>query len=179
MTIWEGREPDTQFIACHCTDGYYCGCMGRAAEEGGEPVAVMPARQQGKTATGEIARSAAAAMAASIMSSREPGWLPTPPLPDGIPDRLCIEGNSRYHSPATPYIGVRINGSAEDSGDVVEYCVSGRWVRLGVRGTDGSINRVPGKLHDLETTRLDDVAVEVYWRIQPSRQVRRALARGK
>ncbi len=103
--------------------------------------------------------------------------LPTPPLPEGIPDRLCIESHSRYHSPATPYIGVRIDGSDEDSGDVVEYCVSERWVRLGVRGADGQINRV-GR-YGLETTTLRAVAVEVYWRIPPSRQVRRALARGK
>lgn len=106
--------------------------------------------------------------------------LPTPPLPEGIPDRLCIEGDSPYHSAATPYIGVKINGSTEDSGDVVEYCVSKRWVRLGVRPEPGKpIKRVPGSMYKLETTRLDDVAVEVYWRTQPSRQVRRALARGK
>lgn len=99
-------------------------------------------------------------------------------LPEGIPNRLCIEGNSRFHSAATPYIGVRIDG--EESKDVVEYCVSGRWVRLGKRATPGGpILRKPFSVHELQTEMLHDVTVEPYWRSQPSRQVRRALARGQ
>lgn len=117
-------------------------------------VAALPARQSGKTV------------------AMEPE-----PLPEGIPDRLCIEGDSPFYSSATLYVGVRIDG--EQNSDVVEYSVSGRWVRLGVRGSDGQIKRVPMHRYRLETTRQDDVTVEPYWREKPSRQVRRAMARGK
>lgn len=110
-------------------------------------------------------------------SLQKPEELEPTPLPEGIPDRLSIEGDSPFFSSATLYVGVRLDG--EENRDVVEYCVSGGWARLGVRGADGQIKRAGGHPYRLETTRRDKVAVEPYWRIEPSRQVRRAMARGK
>lgn len=93
-----------------------------------------------------------------------------------LPDRLCLEQNSRFFSTSCSFVGCVVNG--EDSSDVVEYCASERWVRLAVRDETGKIRRDRERWpHGLLTTRLDDADVKPYWRKTPSRQVRRALRR--
>lgn len=92
-----------------------------------------------------------------------------------LPDRLCIERHSRFYSTAITFVGVRIEGA--ESRDVVEYCQSERWVRLAIRNDDDKIKREPGSSTALQATLLEDVEIEVYWKVQPSRQVRRALRR--
>lgn len=112
-----------------------------------------------------------------FLGETERRFVPIALDPD-LPDRLCIERDSPHYSSSTALIGVRVNG--EDNGNVVEYCVSGGWVRLGVRDHEEKIKRDPQRRpYGLQTTRLDGVEVEPYWRQNPSRQVRRAMARGK
>lgn len=95
-----------------------------------------------------------------------------------LPDRLSIERDSPFYSSAIQFVGVRIAGV--ESRDVVEYCISGRWVRLAVRNEADEIKRDPERRpHGLQTTRLDGVEIEPYWRQQPSRQIRRALRRAR
>lgn len=89
-----------------------------------------------------------------------------------FPDRLCIEQNSKFFSTSCPHVGVKIDGVEQN--DIIEFCSSGRWVRVGERSLDGSLVRTRT---GFETTTKWDVDIEVYWRLQPSRQVRRALKR--
>lgn len=150
MTNGRDMGTDAQLAAMKSWDGL---------EQG---VVVKP-QNCGKT---EMSRQAAGQIAEAM----------TPP--DGIPDRLCIERNSRFNSPAVDYIAVRIDGQERDS-DVVEYCISEGWARIGVKGPDGRILRQPGRVYDLQTNRLSGVKVEPYWKSPPPRNVRRALARGR
>ena len=95
----------------------------------------------------------------------------------GFPDRLCIEHKSRFFSTSCPHVGVKIShGGSEpiESNDIVEYCSSGRWIRLGKRDAAGNLVK---HRTGFETTRLENVDIELYWRYGPSRQVRRALKR--
>lgn len=94
-----------------------------------------------------------------------------------FPDRLCIEVKSRFFSTSCPHVGVKISHSGNEpieSNDIVEYCASGRWIRLGKRDEAGKLVRVRG---GFDTTRIENVDIELYWRYGPSRQVRRALKR--
>lgn len=107
-----------------------------------------PPRQQGKTAAME-------------------------PQPDnGIPDRLSIERGSRFYTSVGGYVGVRLDGE-DVNGRVVEFCTSEGWARL----VDPALSGKPlGRLEVESATRHNGV-VETYWRMQPSRQIRRQLAR--
>ncbi len=95
-----------------------------------------------------------------------------------FPDRLCIEHKSRFFSTSCPYVGVKISydetSQVFESNDIVEYCLSGRWVRLGKRDAAGNLIK---HRSGFETTRYENVHIELYWRYGPSRQVRRALKR--
>lgn len=95
------------------------------------------------------------------------------PQPDnGIPDRLSIERGSRFYTSVGGYVGVRLNGE-DVNGRVVEFCTSEGWARL----VDPSLSGKPlGRLEVESATRHNGV-VETYWRMQPSRQIRRQLAR--
>lgn len=89
-----------------------------------------------------------------------------------FPDRLCIEAMSKFFSTSCAYVGVRVDGV--ESNDIVEYCLSGRWVRIGQR--DAGNNLIRERLN-FKTTHKWDVDIELYWRYPASRQVRRALKR--
>lgn len=94
-----------------------------------------------------------------------------PPFPNPIPDRLSIDRQSRYYTPHGGYVGVRLGGN-DVSGRVVEFCVSGGWVRLA--------DSPPGtKLtyQQVKDAERSYGAVETFWRMEPSRQIRRQFAR--
>lgn len=111
--------------------------------------ATNPPRQQGKTAAIE------------------------PPAPgDGIPGRLSIERSSPYYTSCGGYIGVRLDGE-DVNGRVIEYSVALGWVRLaGVEAIGRPLSRA-----DIAAAQKHFGKVETYWRMAPSRQVRRQLAR--
>ena len=92
--------------------------------------------------------------------------------PTEFPDRLSIEPQSKFFSTSCAHVGVLLNGKPGTT--VIEYCRSGRWVRLGEFGEDGFLKKVNRKY---VATQLWDVDIELYWRVRPSRQVRRALKR--
>lgn len=96
----------------------------------------------------------------------------TPPNDgEGIPNRLCIQRDSPYYTSAGVYVGVIFNGQ-EVSGRVVEFNRAMGWVRLA--------NVQPGEAvgqHEARTAPQSFGKVEPYWREQPSRQIRRQLAR--
>lgn len=76
---------------------------------------------------------------------------------DGTPVRLSIEPHSPFFwAGISCHIGVRVN--EVERNDIREYCSEGGWVTT-AKGHE------PG------------VKVEPYWRIQPSRQIRRQLKR--
>lgn len=111
--------------------------------------ATKPPRQQGKTAAME------------------------PPAEDtGIPPRLSIERSSPYYTSCGNYVGVRLNGE-DVNGRVVEYSVALGWVRLVAPELSGK----PLSAYDASRAEKHFGTVETYWRVTPSRQVRRQLAR--
>lgn len=90
---------------------------------------------------------------------------------EGIPNRLCIQRDSRYYTSVGGYVGVIFNGQ-EVSGRVVEFNKELGWIRLA--------NVKPGEAvgpHEARTAPKSFGKVEPYWRMQPSRQIRRQLAR--
>lgn len=111
-------------------------------------LAAVPARQQGKTVASE-------------------------PEPDnGIPNRLSIQRGSPYYTSCGSYVGVRLDGE-DVNGRVVEYSVALGWVRLVAPELSGK----PLSPRDAEGAEKHFGKVETYWRMAPSRQVRRQLAR--
>lgn len=96
------------------------------------------------------------------------------PLPQGeFPDRLSIERGSRYYSSACEFIGVNIDGV--ESKNIVAYHCSGRTARVAIRTENGSL--IPDGRGGYKSEVVNDVDIEVFWRVQPSRQVKRALRR--
>lgn len=94
-----------------------------------------------------------------------------PPVPNPIPDRLSIDRQSRYYTPHGGYVGVRLDGN-DVSGRVVEFCVFEGWVRLA--------DSPPGtKLtyQQVKDAQKKHGKVETFWRMEPSRQIRRQFAR--
>jgi hypothetical protein len=89
-----------------------------------------------------------------------------------IPNRLSIEHDSRYYTPLGSYIGVRFKGE-DVTGRVVEYNRSMKWVRLVHPDLAGK----PLTREQVRQAEMRVGEVETYWRSQPSRQVRRQLAR--
>lgn len=89
---------------------------------------------------------------------------PEPPHDPGepLPDRLCIDKSSPYFGdPAlTNRIGVRFKGVERTN--VVEYCVSEGWVRLGVRDYRGRMSQY-GDGNWRATPRTQGL-VEPYWK---------------
>ena len=101
----------------------------------------------------------------------------TPEIISEFPDRLCIEHTSRFFSTSCTHVGVKLSvkgGEQYETNNIVEYCASGRWVRMGRRDESGKLVR---NRKAYETTRYENVDIELYWRYGPSRQVRRALKR--
>lgn len=113
-------------------------------------VEVKLARQQGKTAAVE-----------TVMPN------------DGMPDRLSINPQSRFFTSCGQYVGVRLNGE-DVNGRVIEFCRSGGWVRIANVEPGQKVNR-----RQVEEAPKHHGVVELYWRMTPSRQVRRQLARIK
>lgn len=89
-----------------------------------------------------------------------------------IPNRLCIERDSRFYVSAGSYIGVRLDGE-DVSGRVVEFNVTMGWVRLIPQHMSG---KPIGKYEMGQAVRTFG-KVEPFWRLTPSRQVRRQIAR--
>lgn len=86
-----------------------------------------------------------------------------------LPDRISIERPSPHYDEIVSELGVRIDGIDQDS--VVEYCVSGRWARIGERDHRG---KLIWEFDHYRARRVEDVTVEPYWRKPLSRQMRRA-----
>ena len=109
--------------------------------------------------------------------AEEATMVPQPEIVSEFPDRLCIEHKSRFFSTSCPHVGVRVSYQGSEpieSNDIVEYCSSGRWIRLGKRDAGGNLVK---HRTGFDTTRIENVDIELYWRYGPSRQVRRALKR--
>lgn len=87
-----------------------------------------------------------------------------------LPDRLSLDHSSKFYTNVGHYVRVSLNG--EDVPGCVEYCVSGGWVRLAEPGPDGKVTR-----DAVATAEKTFGLVTLDWRMSPSRQVRRALAR--
>lgn len=82
-----------------------------------------------------------------------------PDVIEGPPNRVCAHDTSPFYDERFRLIAVKFRGQPHD--DVVEYCVSGRWIKAVVKGKDGKIkfgNR--GKIKTVKK-RGD---VEVSWR---------------
>jgi hypothetical protein len=60
-------------------------------------------------------------------------------MSDTPPDRLAVDPKSPHYDPAVLArdVGVRFKGAEKNN--VVEYCVSERWVRLGVKSNGASV----------------------------------------
>lgn len=60
------------------------------------------------------------------------GAAATPPPAErpALPDHLSIDPRSRFYNPAVfeHEVGIRLNGKLRE--DVVEYCISERWVKV-------------------------------------------------
>lgn len=89
-----------------------------------------------------------------------------PDVTSEFPDRLSVEPNSRYYTSVGSYVGVKLEGEIVEQ--VVEFCISEGWIRKGKKGMTladaAAAPKIRGK-------------VEAFWRMQPSRQIRRQLAR--
>jgi hypothetical protein len=94
-----------------------------------------------------------------------------PVEPNGIPDRLSIQQSSPFFTSVGSYVGVRLDGE-DVNNRVIEFCVSGGWVRIGTPDASGRMPR-----SEVEGAARKYGKVETYWRMQPSRQIRRQLAR--
>jgi hypothetical protein len=115
-----------------------------------------------------LAAGAAALMAGAAVAAAPAGASPTPSLPppdpqEPLPDRLCIDERSPFFGPPelTNRIGVRFKGVERDN--VVEYCVSEGWVRLGVRDYRGRMSKY-GDGNWRATPRTQGL-VEPYWKV--------------
>lgn len=102
-----------------------------------------------------------------------------------LPPRISIENQSKFFClAAAGVVGVRLDGREVD--ECVEYCVgegedfSGKplngWVRVGNRMTSGKLQRSAVKGEQFATTTLYG-KVEPFFKVKPSRQVRRQIAR--
>lgn len=114
--------------------------------------ATKPPRQQGKTEA----------------AARQLDLLPD----ETLPKRLSIERSSPHYTSCGQYIGVKLDGE-DVNGRVIEYNVVMGWVRLAPAEASGkALTRA-----DIAAAEQRHGKVEVYWRMTPSRQVRRQLAR--
>ncbi len=91
---------------------------------------------------------------------------------EGIPDRLSIDRSSRFYTSAGSVVGVVFEGE-DITGRVVEFCKSGGWVRL----VDRKLSGTALSRYQVETAPKAFGKVQPFWRAQPSRQIRRQLAR--
>lgn len=90
--------------------------------------------------------------------------------PNGLPDRLSIMRSSKFYTNCGSYVGVKLDGDEQEH--VVEFCVSEGWVKIGEPGADGKVS-----LWAAENAEKASGEVETFWKMQPSRQVRRQFAR--
>lgn len=79
------------------------------------------------------------------------------------PDRYCVELKSPWHTPIPAPIRIALDG-VEQSGTVVEYCVSNHWARIHVLA-DG--RPVPNMLKNGWRNRQVQAAVIVWWADEP------------
>lgn len=85
----------------------------------------------------------------------------------GLPERLSVEPDSAYFTAAGAYVGVRLNGEIVEQ--VVEYQAGAKgWVRKGEKGMTLAEAKAKPKIYG---------CVIPFWKMTPSRQVRRQLAR--
>lgn len=89
---------------------------------------------------------------------------------EGIPRRLSIERSSPYYTNAGVHVGVILDGVLHDH--CVEFSVVEGWVRVAKPGPDGKVTQ-----YSVQRAEKKFGKVEVFWKSQPSRQVRRQLAR--
>ena len=88
----------------------------------------------------------------------------------GIPDRLSVLRGSPYYVGGGPQIGVKLDGIEQQH--AIEFCVSGGWVEVAKPDADGRVS-----VRAAQDAKKQAGVVETYWKVQPSRQVRRQLAR--
>lgn len=92
------------------------------------------------------------------------------PESNGIPNRLSMLRSSPYFTTAGAFFGVKLNGV--EVPHVVEFNVNAGWIKVGSPGPDGKVTLAAAMNPE---TRLGKV--ETFWKMQPSRQVRRQFAR--
>jgi hypothetical protein len=117
-----------------------------------------------------LAITAAAAASFGTPMSEEID-IPGADLDPDIPLRMSVERRSRYYAGVGQFLGVRIDG--KDAQNVIEYDVTGGWARIAKGG------KVRWDHRGLADTDTVHGKIEPYWRVQPSRQVRRQLRRGR
>lgn len=77
------------------------------------------------------------------------------------PDRYCVEASSKWRIAIPAPIRIALDG-IEQSGTVVEYCVSGRWARVHTDMKDGK--PVPNMLKTGWKNRMvQGVKITVWW----------------
>lgn len=121
-----------------------------------------------------IVLAAAAATALAAIPPRQKGkTVAAEPMPDdGLPDRLSIERSSRFYTSCGGHVGVRLDGE-DVNGRVVEFCKSEGWARL----VDPALSGKALSALEVKGAVRHNGVVETYWRMTPSRQIRRQLAR--
>jgi hypothetical protein len=92
---------------------------------------------------------------------------------DEFPDRLSIERSSPHYCSSAEYIGIAIDGVV--STDVIAFHRSARTVWLAERTATGALISLGNGGY--KKTIKEDVDIQISWRLQPSRQVRRAMKR--
>ena len=92
---------------------------------------------------------------------------------DEFPDRLSIERSSPHYCSSAEYIGIAIDGIV--STDVIAFDRSARTVWVAEKTADGLL--ISNGCGGYKKTRKEDVDIQISWRLQPSRQVRRAMKR--
>lgn len=113
----------------------------------------------------------------SDRSGAEPVETPIDPVEppndgEGIPNRLSIQRDSRYYTSAGSFIGLIFNGE-DVTGRVVEFDREGGWARL----VDRKLSGTALSRYQVESAAKAFGKVQPFWRAQPSRQIRRQLAR--
>lgn len=80
------------------------------------------------------------------------------------PDRFCVEKGSDWNRKLDGCIRIAIDG-VERFGEVVEYCISGRWARVHVLVNGKPVANMLNT--GWRNRRLDGCRVTVWWADQP------------
>lgn len=82
------------------------------------------------------------------------------PVVAGIPDHVSVFTDSPHYFPRCADLGVKVNGVVANL-DVLEFCVSERWVKRMARLPNGKVRKERGRpVAFLQS----DVTVEPFWR---------------